>query len=59
MLQNVFLFMSIILSMIKGEVDVPPTFTRSLKDTYLTQLNEIKLSCHCRGLPTPGMIFVK
>lgn len=39
-----------------GSPDSQPTFTRSLKDTYHTQLNEIKLSCHCRGLPTPGTI---
>lgn len=40
-----------------GSPDSPPTFTRSLKDTYHTQLNEIQLSCHCRGLPTPGKQF--
>lgn len=42
-----------------GSPDSQPTFTRSLKDTYHTQLNEIKLSCHCRGLPTPGTVILK
>lgn len=42
-----------------GSSDAKPTFTRSLKDSYHTVLNEINLSCHVRGNPTPTVTWVK
>lgn len=39
--------------------DMAPTFTRSLKDTYHSNLNEIHVSCHVRGLPTPTITWLK
>ena len=42
-----------------GEADVPPTFTRALKDAYASNIHEITLSCHVRGLPTPAIQWVK
>lgn len=39
--------------------DTPPTFTRAIKDTYHANINEINLSCHVRGLPTPAITWVK
>lgn len=44
----------------KGDsADLTPTFTRSLKDVYHSNLNEISLSCHVRGMPTPTITWVK
>lgn len=42
-----------------GSGDAPPTFTRALKDTYHSNINEINLSCHVRGLPTPTITWLK
>lgn len=42
-----------------GTADVPPTFTRSIKDTYHGKINELVLDCHVRGLPTPSITWVK
>lgn len=44
----------------KGDkADLAPTFTRSLKDAYHSNLNELSLSCHVRGAPTPTITWVK
>lgn len=42
-----------------GTGDVPPTFTRNIKDTYHGKINEVQLDCHVRGLPTPTITWVK
>lgn len=42
-----------------GSADLEPTFTRSLKDAYHANINEINLSCHVRGMPTPTITWVK
>lgn len=42
-----------------GSSDSPPTFTRSIKDTYHGKINELVLDCHVRGLPTPTITWVK
>lgn len=42
-----------------GTGDVPPTFTRNIKDTYHGKINEIQLDCHVRGLPTPTVTWYK
>jgi len=36
-----------------GTGDVPPTFTRNIKDTMHGKINELQLDVHVRGLPTP------
>ncbi|XP_054741014.1 muscle M-line assembly protein unc-89 isoform X2 [Anastrepha obliqua] len=42
-----------------GTGDVPPTFTRNIKDTYHGKINELQLDVHVRGLPTPSVTWVK
>ncbi|XP_065370324.1 muscle M-line assembly protein unc-89 isoform X7 [Calliphora vicina] len=42
-----------------GTGDVPPTFTRNIKDTYHGKINEVQLDCHVRGLPTPTITWAK
>lgn len=42
-----------------GSADAKPTFTRSLKDSFVTSCNEILLSCHVRGAPTPSVVWLK
>ncbi|KNC29844.1 hypothetical protein FF38_14544, partial [Lucilia cuprina] len=42
-----------------GTGDVPPTFTRNIKDTYHGKINEVQLDCHVRGLPTPTVTWSK
>ena len=42
-----------------GTGDVPPTFTRNIKDTYHGKINEVQLDTHVRGLPTPTITWVK
>lgn len=42
-----------------GTGDVPPTFTRNIKDTYHGKLHELQLDVHVRGLPTPTVNWVK
>lgn len=42
-----------------GSGDAKPTFTRSLKDSFQTACNEIVLSCHVRGAPTPTVVWLK
>uniref|UniRef100_A0A1I8NUD9 Ig-like domain-containing protein n=1 Tax=Stomoxys calcitrans TaxID=35570 RepID=A0A1I8NUD9_STOCA len=42
-----------------GTGDVPPTFTRNIKDTYHGKLHELQLDVHVRGLPTPTVTWVK
>lgn len=42
-----------------GTGDVPPTFTRNIKDTYHGKINELQLDVHVRGLPTPTVTWVK
>lgn len=44
----------------KGDsADLAPTFTRSLKDAYHSNLNELSLNCHVRGVPKPNITWVK
>lgn len=43
----------------EGSADLAPTFTRSLKDTYHSNLNELHISCHVRGVPTPTITWKK
>ncbi|XP_034651180.1 LOW QUALITY PROTEIN: muscle M-line assembly protein unc-89-like [Drosophila subobscura] len=42
-----------------GTGDVPPTFTRNIKDTLHGKINELQLDVHVRGLPTPAVTWVK
>lgn len=42
-----------------GSGDIAPTFTRNIKDVYHSIINEINLSCHSRGFPTPTITWVK
>lgn len=39
--------------------DLAPTFTRSLKEIYHSNINEINITCHVRGMPTPIITWVK
>lgn len=41
------------------DADVPPTFTRTIKDTYQSKMNELVLDVNVRGLPTPSITWVK
>lgn len=41
------------------DADVPPTFTRTIKDTYNSKMNELVLDVNVRGLPTPFITWVK
>lgn len=44
----------------KGDqADLAPTFTRSPKDTYHSNINELTLNCHVRGAPKPNITWVK
>nr|XP_043067008.1 muscle M-line assembly protein unc-89 isoform X2 [Drosophila bipectinata] len=42
-----------------GTGDVPPTFTRNIKDTMHGKINELQLDVHVRGLPTPAVSWTK
>jgi len=42
-----------------GTGDVPPTFTRNIKDTLHGKINELQLDVHVRGLPTPTVTWFK
>uniref|UniRef100_A0A1A9W2E7 Ig-like domain-containing protein n=1 Tax=Glossina brevipalpis TaxID=37001 RepID=A0A1A9W2E7_9MUSC len=42
-----------------GSADVPPTFTRNIKETYHPKLHELQLECHVRGSPTAIITWVK
>uniref|UniRef100_A0A1B0BT08 Ig-like domain-containing protein n=1 Tax=Glossina palpalis gambiensis TaxID=67801 RepID=A0A1B0BT08_9MUSC len=42
-----------------GSADVPPTFTRNIKETYHPKINELQLECHVRGSPTATVTWVK
>lgn len=42
-----------------GTGDIPPTFTRNIKDTYHGKLHELQLDVHVRGLPTPTVSWYK
>lgn len=42
-----------------GDADIPPTFTRAIKDSYHEKVNEVVLNCGVRGLPTPTITWVK
>ncbi|EDW09260.2 uncharacterized protein Dmoj_GI20421, isoform E [Drosophila mojavensis] len=42
-----------------GTGDVPPTFTRNIKDTLHGKINELQLDVHVRGLPTPSVTWYK
>lgn len=42
-----------------GTGDVPPTFTRNIKDTLHGKINELQLDVHVRGLPTPSVSWYK
>ncbi|XP_033149172.1 muscle M-line assembly protein unc-89-like [Drosophila busckii] len=42
-----------------GTGDVPPTFTRNIKDTMHGKINELQLDVHVRGLPTPAVSWYK
>lgn len=42
-----------------GTGDVPPTFTRNIKDTLHGKINELQLDVHVRGLPTPTVTWYK
>lgn len=39
--------------------DLAPTFTRSIKETYNSKINEINISCHVRAVPTPTITWSK
>lgn len=39
--------------------DMEPTFTRALKEIYHSNINEINITCHVRGMPTPSITWVK
>lgn len=42
-----------------GSADVPPTFTRNIKETYHPKIHELQLECHVRGSPTAAVTWVK
>lgn len=39
--------------------DLAPTFTRGMKETYNSKINEINITCHVRGMPTPAITWSK
>lgn len=39
--------------------DLSPTFTRSLKDTYNSKINEINITCHVRAIPKASITWAK
>lgn len=41
------------------DADNPPTFTRNIKDTYNSKMNELVLDVNVRGVPTPQITWVK
>ncbi|EDW61837.2 uncharacterized protein Dvir_GJ20095, isoform B [Drosophila virilis] len=42
-----------------GTGDVPPTFTRNIRETLHGKINELQLDVHVRGLPTPSVTWYK
>lgn len=39
--------------------DLEPTFTRGMKELYNSKINEINITCHVRGMPTPAITWAK
>lgn len=39
--------------------DLSPTFTRSLKETYNSKINEINITCHVRAFPKATISWAK
>lgn len=39
--------------------DLGPTFTRSLKESYNSKMNEINITCHVRAIPKAEITWVK
>lgn len=39
--------------------DLAPTFTRGMKELYNSKINEINITCHVRGMPTPAITWSK
>lgn len=39
--------------------DLAPTFTRGMKELYNSKINEINITCHVRGKPTPAITWSK
>lgn len=39
--------------------DLGPTFTRGMKETYNSKINEINITCHVRGIPKPTITWSK
>lgn len=39
--------------------DLAPTFTRGMKELYNSKINEINITCHVRGMPTPTITWSK
>lgn len=39
--------------------DLAPTFTRGMKELYNSKINEINITCHVRGMPTPAITWAK
>lgn len=39
--------------------DLAPTFTRGMKETYNSKINELNIECHVRGMPTPTITWTK
>lgn len=39
--------------------DLAPTFTRGMKEIYNSKINEINITCHVRGMPTPSITWSK
>lgn len=39
--------------------DLSPTFTRSLKESYNSKINEINITCHVRAIPKAEITWVK
>lgn len=39
--------------------DLTPTFTRSLKETYNSKINEINITCHVRAIPRATITWAK
>lgn len=37
--------------------DLAPTFTRGMKELYNSKINEINITCHVRGMPTPTITW--
>lgn len=41
------------------QADLSPTFTRSLKETYNSKINEINITCHVRAYPKASITWTK